>query len=884
MTRLSLVSALGWFAVAGLTLSAPEVSAQEIVLTADASGLCPDFDSGTGRQLRYRAGLTFVPDRDIELRQNTTPFSDLVSRVLERDFEPARIYASFQRPDGKRLLFAQFPSESAGFCAWIPQEAVFMSECLYADGGGFNGRGMRLGPRRLRAAEVDNRTGATCQVESEALGLIAKVTLHNINQEQSELDQGLQVFKTPGVPLIEASGQSRKLKVADIFHVFDQQLIRERNPATGEQIYAAYYLVGRAQQQNSIAISDQFSIEGWVHENDIYNWNTRFSAFWAGTGEARGYKEPFLLITDPEKWTMQEPPSFVENPDRVSASFPLVSEENTSEPVEKRLVQLVVPGGNCAPDATKDDDCLTARQLQEKQRELVENLESMNRVDVMFLLDKSRSMDEYFKAISDILPQVVDKMQADARGSGQTAPSLRVAVATYGDYTGGVSSIRSVDYRTIVRFADISSASARSRFLDGLKRELEREPKDAEKDLREATFAAIARAAQDKNWRPEAGFRVIVHIGDHGNREFGKTSEETGDDGRRVSNLVEKVSPGDAIRDLCAKNISYAPVAVQGTKYDRAVSGAFVRQATLLANAATGRCVGNFLPVRMTYSGASAESSASRNERIRQGIEFVAFEPQRQAAAVREQIRCLENNGGDCFAETEIAANSSGGDPWAGVIRRGLREDAGFSEKQLRNLYEQAQPSVALYFPVQKYGQELFNYSIAATVSDLTALQQVYTEICDLSSNAAIGPIEMRAALIELIGTASGDEFSGVETAREFLNRIAQFPARHLGDNRQQINFLAQGWDEIMELLEIGTIQERVAYAKAICRTSLLIRQVRNGKRFDLDQMEFIEDDGDGFGFWDVADGARRDYKWDVASLNGVKLFHVPLEYFTHSD
>lgn len=845
-------------------------------LSVDKDGTCPSFESGDEKKMLRMAAWSFVPSRSIDVFRTTDSRSRKVDREISRAFEGIRVLTFHRRSDNTVVLFTQFPE--SGFCGWVPAEQIFQSECLFTDSGRFDPLSMKFGPRALRAAEVDKRLPATCETPLEMRGLTAKVVLHNINKKEDEAEQdGIRLYYTPGVPMEQSQGK-RFLKVADAFHVFDIAHREEYNESTHQNDREMYYLIGRSDSAGGIDQSDRFLVQGWVRERDVFVWSTRYAAFWSGSGQALGYKEPTIALSHPEYWVAPSPEGYTPPADKVPAALPLLEETGEGEELSKRLLRLVVRGGDCRGGAAS---CAAAFDLTEERRKLADRLDALARVDVLFLLDNSRSMDSYFELISELIPEVSAQLAQETSAAGRITPSIRVAIATYGDYLNDTSSSESLDYRTIFRFADISDPQAVRRLRDALDSEIKRVPVDEQKDLREGSFAATIKAAQTEGWREEAGFRVVVHLGDHGNRDFGKTSEEF-INGQPKSVLIERVSQQMAVDALCRAGVYYAPIAVQGSSYDEVANGAFVDQARGFSGAADSSCGHYFLPPKVTYGNAKAEEIDTRRSKIRNGIEGTFATTTDLAQEMQQAISCIEGGrGSECLPEAPQQVEDS--EDWGVPIRNGITQAFGFDEVQLRNLYGQAQPSLALYYHIQNdRGSELFDYYIAASMRDVSILKDTYQELCDIAKHTSISVIDMQNALVNTIELASGDTLENSEDAiTEFLKRINNFPAKHLhADN----NFLAQEWPEVHTLLEIGTIEERRAYSKAVCRAAYLLRHVSSGKRVDLDRLEFIEGDDENFGIWQAPDDARVDYTWDVPSINGMKLFFIPLEYFMYSE
>jgi hypothetical protein len=154
-----------------------------------------------------------------------------------------------------------------------------------------------------------------------------------------------------------------RLKLFFVLQVFKWQKAADPEH-NGEQ--RIYYLVGRAGEQE-----DGGRLEGWVHEDDLYVWTTRVAAFWAGTGEARGYLTRDLIGSD--RFAIKEPNEIKlkKSPNTVARLFPVISQEpSTAEIVRLRKTanpaaidrliktyRLAVPFCPQAADSDLNSDC-----------------------------------------------------------------------------------------------------------------------------------------------------------------------------------------------------------------------------------------------------------------------------------------------------------------------------------------------------------------------------------------------------------------------------------------------------------------------------------------------------------------------------------------------
>ena len=826
----------------------------------DQTGACPEFDRYTLR----KAGLSFIRKRDLELFTSPYPDAFTVDKKFETPFEPVRVLAHKRLGDNDERFFVR--AMETDFCAWLPRSAVFAADCFFEENGAFNPQGMRQGPRPMTAKQIDEKRGYECRPQSQS-GLFRKLVMHNLNQTTEEsANEGVALYSSSGGPLM-VNGNQRQLKVFDAFYVFDRMEIKEDNHAVN------YYLIGRREDNSDVSRNGRMKILGYVHDKDSFPWDTRYAAFWAQTGNARGFKQ-LRHLANPDLVVMREPVNYQLNSDQVAAAFPIERETvKGEEGAAESTVRLILPSVACADEK---ENCTTTSDSNKKRQEILRQIESLGVIDIKFLIDNSKSMDAYFgiiaKAVKEIRGELV-KLQSQALQN----PSVRISVSTYGDYQGGRSSVSSVEFKTIFAFSSVTASNVADRLKQALRKEVIRRPSDPEHDLREASFAGVIRATKDVRWRQDASFKVIIHIADHGNREYGSSSNER-KNGKLVSNLIESVSQDLVANSLCKAGIYYAPIAVRGTKYNSVANRAFVSQGPLIQRAMlrTKECKKFYLNLVKTYNGSGTDNPEDSYSKIYKGFQSVITIPTEEIRSRLTIIECIQNNGENCFPADPPPSNPRQSAGWQGQIVSGLRAQHGFSERQIRNIYGQSQTVSSLFFPTATKDKENFTYWLAMPGTALSTLAKTYSKLCGLYGGGTVDQFDVRDALLRLVADASGDDYlDDVGSAQEFMDRMMDFPAQHLNDS-----MVNRSWHDLEELLEYGSPVDKKKYAMSVCRTSELLEAMRVKRKVDIGQMSFVEPSDGEFGYWDIPDEARQDYIWSVSSNNGVKLFYVPLEFF----
>jgi hypothetical protein len=210
------------------------------------------------------------------------------------------------------------------------------------------------------------------------------------------------------------------------------------------------------------------------------------------------------------------------------AKFPVLfdrrKKDSSSLPNHVPQLQIAFIGKFCDSD---DAAALCADQTDDK---LKQNLDA---ADIVFLIDGSKSMQEYFKIVAENLTLFTEDYVGNA--------DYRFGVAMYGDFK--VANKRAIgdpiDFKTI---RNLEPTYSTDEFRPIQNTNLL--TKDALNDIPEAVHAAVYEAAKTFNWAPGKP-HILIHIADHGDRD----------------RPTEKV-----FNELSNRDILYVPIAVEGVK------------------------------------------------------------------------------------------------------------------------------------------------------------------------------------------------------------------------------------------------------------------------------------------------------------------------------
>jgi hypothetical protein len=193
------------------------------------------------------------------------------------------------------------------------------------------------------------------------------------------------------------------------------------------------------------------------------------------------------------------------------------SQKGTTLPRSETLsyvYEIVFNGQACVEDSRDGrSGCIPEPQIKDEIARLGQVVRAISNIDVLFVIDATESMGPYLQAVVAAIRRHVTEAQT------RNEWSLRYSIVLYGDYNrkkeGGL------DYYSLA-FSPVNDLEPLNRLQSIGTFD------DENKDKPEAPFAALERAANSAQWRPDAAQRLIVWIADHGNRPSGTYTTAAG--------------------------------------------------------------------------------------------------------------------------------------------------------------------------------------------------------------------------------------------------------------------------------------------------------------------------------------------------------------------
>jgi hypothetical protein len=812
--------------------------------TVDEAGTCRDdrLRLSSVRNLSYPAsgiGYTFVLNPSSGLSRTSAARSEGITPALRR-FEIAHVFGDDPR-SGKLLV----QTDQTKLCGWIEREALLLPADLRDRSARVTRARLGSGPRPVQVKD------SHAKEEFPGNTLFMKVVVQNVNQ----------AGEMRGIPLYEEAGGGKvgELSLFDIFEVFAEK--NDTQPANKRKGW--YYLVGKRGGEGSFA-----RIEGWLHDEDVQMWNSRMAAFWSWQSQALGFgfsdaAEKAAMAEREGKPLPVEPvfrgpaPKQGSAPDPIAVRrFPIVAQEpgfgeGVNETKDVTWFKVAIRGAACKqpPGSTgPGKDCILSEDVDSTRMRWQKVIESMSHVDILFVVDATSSMNVYFRPVAEAVRAFTREIRKEE--------DVHVGVVVYGDYARGIASTETVAFERLVRLHNPITEPKAIDALAGYQK-IKEDPLD--NDLLEAPFAALINAAATK-WRAEAGLRLIVHIADHGNRDFGETSNEYGADGKLKSTLRETISIEQVAEALKEKSLTYLPIAVAGA-FNATANGKFREQTSGLMRRV------NIVPgeLTLTYDESTgldpvAGRSAKILARLREAIEL----SRKSAQALEARIICERSKAVKACSDVEALRRS---DSWIGRFAAKMTEEM-LPKNQIDNIFSRVETVTALHFPPVHDGNDVFTYWLAIEPGDLSSLVGLAQKVCD-----RFGQRAAKSTLYQLveqeIGISAGEKNKSLAdqyvSVGDLMEKRFFIPAAFVMD------FLRKSWEDVEA--DLANPEGYKAMQKQVCRSAFLLGRVLAGKRVDESSMVWNPNTNS------YTAKSERDFQWRIKPDSGVELFYFPLNY-----
>ena len=725
---------------------------------------------------------------------------------------------------GDRILVSESLVDSAGRCGWIDADSVLQGlrpassrpplATTPQSAGCGSVRPMTVADFCRRLEDLGEPPSRTClEPRAASSSIHAKFLVWNAAQLGHDPERRtLPYYAEP-----EFSSRVADIDIFTVLRIYDLR-------KSGEDLSL---LIGSSEQR----------MLGWMKLDDGAVWYSRLAAFFSEGGTAD------LLSAEPH---VPGAIPIASRPDALEEMlkgkefrrYPVLLDHRATLPrddarAEASYLEMGFIGRFCSGDAA------SGLCVEGSSDAPVNDPDLVRKSDILFLIDGTLSMTDYFKAV------VKAVRNSAARLGGN--PDYAVGVSVYGDHLDRSRTALRDDlrFRGVFPLGPLYDEGD----LDGLSG-IAPFPDDAIHDKPEALHAAIVRAAETTAWRGKPP-RFIIHLGDHGDR-IGR--------------------PADVAAALLEHKVFYLPVAVRGA-YVRDVNRAFVDQTAAVASA---HVLPSGAPMATepltTYQGAKArETEAQRVEAIETAIRSALDFGQGMKERALAQ-RLGDDRPGQAESRRYLPGYSKVLD--AAVALYALNGRAGVPAQGFvisARGYAQAAPDGA--------AETNWDFFAAMRPDELGALVASFNNLC-AKIRTSDAPYDLTLTVYDVLALLTGDVYDDPEAAkRAYFDReaVPLITRTMLGDGLLALVNTLGGTSQ-------AALHAAAQFEPEVCRTALLLNHMQIGNRFDrpFDRRDGVK----GALTWnpetrrhDFDASALTPHDWVFRDEMGDRVLFLPLSY-----
>lgn len=851
--------------IAVLFASAPVRAQTAGQAKVDGTGTCPadsvlgSFPGVTRTSVGVGQTLTKLPGATLERGQDGNQSTGVVLA-----FNTLLTVFGFSA-DEKKIFVRSMPIVGAvPSCGWIAADKL-----LVPRENKFTGRYKRPQPLQMR-----DISGAQKATENH---LNVKAVVHDLSIT-GDTKGGIDIFEDP------ASGRSTdKIRLFDAFLVFAELNLPSNDPKQETR----YWLIGEQGGNGST------TLKGWIRQRDVVIWPSRLAVQWNEDATVSGYSSPDSLIRKSAPMTLPERIERADYLEQITRRLPVLEQAPPPEAVFSELpsggslesrkavaqkminyYKIATPGNACRKD--NPQDCMSARQIDLKRAQVVNVENAVLRIDILILIDATESMDPYFASTVRTIEGLIKQTENDKI---RKEYDLRFAISLYGDYQTGEANISKVDYREIVPFfkpvpGPLGTAGNMQVLLNDPKSLVY---KDAHRDKLEAPYAGIIRAAKSAKWRlpTEAPLRFVVHIGDAGNRDPGRTSAET--QRARYPNAPENSgsAPSSTIREqygekdvttvLREAGVIYIPLVIENGSSEQSAptmwNNIFRDQANKIID-----LLGVDAPIKKTLVAHSIQ----KKDEIQELVGIAVLTVLESVRAGLKYQKCGSDSKSDDCVKLRVHEAEIKKPEVVQLVNRVASVEAGLNSEEINNIYSRDQSIVTMYSPARSIeGKEMFSHWVALDRAEFKTLRDLLKNLCEnMSTQDSKNPV-MRA-LREFSEMYSSEDFTDL-SVREILGKRLGIP------NLERTDFSGRTREEIDDAYRAWQSGDREIWDNwhgRACKAMTFTQLMEDDRKIDPAEIQC-----------DLAthtcqapEASQKKFRWSVQVSLDAPTFFVPLD------
>ncbi|MDJ0821786.1 MAG: vWA domain-containing protein [Paracoccaceae bacterium] len=792
-------------------------------------------------------GFTYVVSPDA-LNLETTPFRSSQSVIVAPPpaLRSVRVFGNNNETGNReKWLIAWRPNpdeRDQWLCAWAKPAGLLRPK------GDVHRDTFNAGPAPFEVRDL---------IDDPKNLLVAKAVVHNLQRAANENPRAYVEMGKP--EQVEIRFQTAP------YGIYAEHRLTEAE--AGGAPPGFYYLLGdRTNREVS-------KLYGWVRAEEFY---VQTSLVTVGVDDDQ---VKIFAVTDPND-------PGVNTPDRTPVSGSLETTEIEGRATPKHLVL------GTFPDSTDIREALAARQsvkveeyrvvlptlpcaegnclVQPKPTNIIGDFFNAANADIVFLLDRTRSMKDYFtyaaRAIQEFA-QTLPQNIGDAQGQ------VRIAIFSYGDYDpSGIVRLESIRDFTAPR--DFSRLSQTLNQIASRYEQTHYDVGGRDMDKLEAPLDALAWLAKNVAWSGASKSRMIIHIFDHGSRDFGLPSKQN------PGGFRGKTSIATVVAELNANEVAYYPILVTGDTTNATWSPPARQkakeQALVIVNEVAQTSTSAF-NIQNSLWDTTGESKVQVQGKITAAIKAAWDEAQGLADFSREFVQCLNTSRAeDCALPDDFAQREAERLKDVFLIDVTTQNRKVLAAAEIEAVMAHTQGSIAEFW-IRPEGPSSVVPYVRMSPKQLDRTRIVFRDFCNwLSNPEGHAGIRLNIYLSQLASLITDDpvSYSPSDTLAKTLSLPFIERSRYMNKEISQLERLlnADGPD--------GELVHAFCAASELLRNldaSLKSKSYRVIKGKDAYKYEQSEN-----GVWELVDAPIEtvEYEWFVTDVFGNRFTELPFEYF----
>lgn len=586
---------------------------------------------------------------------------------------------------------------------------------------------------------------------------------------------------------------------------------------------------------------------GWVADHNVLLWESQLSVYFneQPQGSEIYVDKESAMRGDTSRAIARRPADYAPREKSNIARFPVLLEEASSPDAEQSIYRVGFFGNSCKPG----QQCGTAEQALEDISEMGDMQQRVRKVDMLFVLDNTLSMTEYFPYVVQAIRNSADRIQRINEDEGFDV-EVKYAAAVYGDYMNVDASLSMLQFDIIADLASPNYTAHLDRLTDLA--ETRSYFRDALADTPEAGLSGVAMGAEKLNWT--SAFKVLIWIGDHGSR-----------DGAQAA-----FTPKAVKRILEEKGILVIPINVRG-RFDQVWNNKFIDQGDAISRAG--------FETILTYGNDLKEDYTQTQELIESTIGNMYKSAILASSAIRDGTDTKSASYRSAVSELDIPSADSELNKISDTILEIV-----FGKAGMKNVVQQGQFMAEGYV---KYENQLRNFDFWVNLDQdqLEILKRVMELTCKGFERSAIRQ-NIEKAMLMVTTTMGGERYRSNIPVGQFLRRYLFLPAKYFSSILENTpDEIEERWlrarEEDARNNGLGATRR---IADPICRSAVYLENTYNDKRIinpevNLIRTASVSANTSSAYSWTVDQSALQDFNWKWNQGGENNYYYIPVHF-----